>query len=99
MIVLFYQNEIPHSKWSQICGRNPAITESDDGKAVLELFSVYENGDPDLLKKVQGSSSLKYLENEVLKLVKSLPVPAKGAIHPSASHQDLRDEIEEEGFC
>lgn len=99
LIILFYiQEEIPTKKWAEISSRNPTITETKDGQSILDLFEAYENGKPEILKNVQESGHLKFLDNEVLKLLRTMPA-LKATNTASDIHETLQDEIEEEGYC
>ena len=69
-----------------------------EGQTVLDLMTCYEQSDIKQLVEIQKRSTLKYLDNEVLKIVLKLPPPrGAGAKHDATSH--LQDKIEEEGFC
>lgn len=98
MLILIHQKESPYSTWSLITSRNPGMADSQEGSIVVDLLRAYEMGDAELLKEVKGSSTLKYLDIDVVRLIPGLPdVPKGGAA--KEQREDLQAEIEEEGFC
>jgi hypothetical protein len=98
IIILCYLGENPQFKWSEISSRIPSILESTYGETALQLLEAYSTQSTDFLKKAQMSPNMKYLDSEVLKIVKNLPVPNGGG-RIEAEFNALQDEIEEEGYC
>jgi hypothetical protein len=98
IIILLYLGQNALLKWTQISSRIPSILESTYGHTALQLFEAYSTQNTDLLRKVQMSTNVKYMDSEVMKIVKNLPEPNKGG-SIEAEFNALQDEIEEGGYC
>lgn len=100
MLIYFRTGRTPTLEWAQITTRlGSGVTDSAEGAVVLDFFRAYEQGDVELWKQLKASPALQYLDNDVLKMIQALPIPVKRTEVVASAAADLRDEIEEEGFC
>lgn len=88
--------------------RADGFGNSDEGAAADELISAFESGDAEKLQLALGKHTLTYLDNEVVRLARTLRVPEGRSAAPEPSREEaaqtadsmrnLQDEIEQEGI-
>ena len=80
------------------------FTQSADGRAASDLLTAFQTGDKELYAETIKSNAIRFLDNDVAKLAKSIQIHDKPAIQAvenvesSQQVKKLQDEIEEEGF-
>ncbi|KAH9274241.1 hypothetical protein BASA83_003233 [Batrachochytrium salamandrivorans] len=93
--------------------KNGRLCQTDEGQVAQDLLTAFQTGDAALFEGLMRSSSIRFLDNDVGKLVKALKIdpskaPARGGggnssqvdapIPETMETKALQDELEEEGF-
>lgn len=78
--------------------RHGGLADSDDGKHINDLFKAFEDGNQEAVTVLGKSSTIRFLDNQVIKLFNSIVVPAAKQLPQAASTEDIQREFEEEGY-
>lgn len=101
LIHLSVFNEIAATgKYNAASVATPTMESSEAGKCIVDLLYAFETGDAELFKGALAKPVVKYLEVEVVRMSKTMVLPASGATGGAFTKERnyLQDEIEEEGY-
>ncbi|KAI8929053.1 soluble NSF attachment protein [Entophlyctis helioformis] len=63
-------------KFDELCRKSGRWSQSEDGKVANDLIVAFQTGDAQLLEDIQRSSPLRFLDNDIAKIAKTLRAPA-----------------------
>jgi hypothetical protein len=77
------------------CSKPAGFVNSEEGRIAHDLLTGFETSDQNLIDDCLASNAVKFLDNELVKLVQHLKTMA---VKTSQQVTSLQEEIEEEGF-
>jgi len=106
IILLLKAGQPPQDKLFEYVNQD-AFTLTDEGRAASDLIAAVEGGDGDSLQAVLASSAIGYLDNELVRLARTLQVQPKavpvvvgvGSAEKEQELNEIAQQAEEEGIC
>jgi hypothetical protein len=109
MIILLLKSGIaPQDKLFEYVSQD-AFTLTDEGKIASDLISAVEGGDEEALQAALASPAVEYLDNEFVRLAKTLKVQTKtaspivvvgvGSAEKEKELEEIAQQVEEDGIC
>lgn len=78
LIVMFAMDDVAAGKqFSQMCGNDPGFAGSEEAEIAEDILRAYETVDQELLEKTVRLQHVTFLDNEVVKLARTLTVPGE----------------------